>query len=43
VISTDELVEVLRQALPAGVFVSGVVYDVATGLIETVAAPARVV
>jgi hypothetical protein len=43
VISTDELVEILRQALPAGVFVSGLVCDVATGLIETVVAPARVV
>jgi carbonic anhydrase len=35
-------VGILRQALPAGVFVSGLVYDVATGLIEIVVPPARV-
>jgi carbonic anhydrase len=35
-------VELLRPALRAGVFVSGLVYDVATGLIETVVPPARV-
>ncbi len=35
-------VEILRQALPGGVFVSGLVYDVATGLIDAVVPPARV-
>jgi carbonic anhydrase len=35
-------VGILRQALAAGVFVSGLVYDVATGLIEIVVPPARV-
>ena len=35
-------VDVVRQGLSAGVFVSGLVYDVATGLIETVVPPARV-
>jgi carbonic anhydrase len=35
-------VEVLRQRLPAGVFVSGLVYDVATGLVEPIVPPARV-
>jgi len=34
--------DVVKQRLPAGVFVSGLVYDVATGLIETVVPPARV-
>ncbi|WP_369394739.1 carbonic anhydrase [Streptomyces sp. CG1] len=35
-------VEILRQRLRAGVFVSGLVYDVATGLIDIVVPPARV-
>jgi carbonic anhydrase len=35
-------VQILRGTLRAGVFVSGLVYDVATGLIEVVAPPARV-
>jgi carbonic anhydrase len=35
-------VEIVRQALPGGVFVSGLVYDVATGLIDAVVPPARV-
>lgn len=35
-------VEILKQKLPAGVFVSGLVYDVATGLIDVVVPPARV-
>jgi len=35
-------VEVLMERLPAGIFVSGLVYDVATGLIETVVPPVRV-
>ncbi|MER6080946.1 carbonic anhydrase [Streptomyces sp. NPDC001833] len=35
-------VDVLKQGLPAGVFVSGLVYDVATGLIDVVVPPARV-
>ena len=35
-------VEVLRQALPAGVYVSGLVYDVATGLIEIIVPTVRV-
>ncbi|WP_317441190.1 hypothetical protein [Streptomyces collinus] len=35
-------VEILRQRLRAGVFVSGLVYDVATGLIDVVVPPARV-
>ena len=35
-------VGVLKERMPAGVFVSGFVYDVATGLIETVVPPARV-
>ncbi|MFE2070575.1 carbonic anhydrase [Streptomyces sp. NPDC059467] len=35
-------VESLKQKLPAGVFVSGLVYDVATGLIDVVVPPARV-
>ncbi|MFF8423825.1 carbonic anhydrase [Streptomyces sp. NPDC016566] len=35
-------VEVLKQQLPAGAFVSGLVYDVATGLIDVVVPPARV-
>ncbi|MBW8800536.1 MAG: carbonic anhydrase, partial [Streptomyces sp.] len=34
-------VAVLRQKLPAGVFVSGLVYDVATGLVDVVVPPAR--
>ncbi|MEU9315055.1 hypothetical protein [Streptomyces sp. NPDC048295] len=36
--------EILRNAAkrPAGVFVSGLVYDVATGLIDVVVPPARV-
>ncbi|MFI1365631.1 carbonic anhydrase [Streptomyces griseochromogenes] len=34
--------EILKQRLPAGVFVSGLVYDVATGLIDVVVPPARV-
>ncbi|MGW1622386.1 carbonic anhydrase [Streptomyces sp. NPDC002172] len=33
---------VLRWKLPAGVFVSGLVYDVATGLVDVVVPPARV-
>ena len=33
-------VEVARQALPAGLLVSGVVYDVDTGLIDVVVPPA---
>ncbi|GIH19568.1 carbonic anhydrase [Rugosimonospora africana] len=32
-------VEAMKHALPAGVLVSGLVYDVATGLIETVVPP----
>lgn len=35
-------VDVLKRRLSAGVFVSGFVYDVATGLIKTVVPPARV-
>ncbi|MFF4401641.1 carbonic anhydrase [Streptomyces sp. NPDC001480] len=35
-------VDVLKQDLRAGVFVSGIVYDVATGLIDVVVPPARV-
>ncbi|MER5793086.1 carbonic anhydrase [Streptomyces sp. NPDC001980] len=35
-------VGILKQKLPAGAFVSGLVYDVATGLIDIVVAPARV-
>ncbi|MFD4973769.1 carbonic anhydrase [Streptomyces sp. NPDC058424] len=35
-------VEILKQKLRAGVFVSGLVYDVATGLIDVVVPPARV-
>lgn len=35
-------VEILKQKLPAGVFVSGLVYDVATGLIDVVVPPTRV-
>lgn len=35
--------EAVRRWLPAGVFVSGLVYDVATGLVEVVVPPARVV
>ncbi|MET8582321.1 carbonic anhydrase [Streptomyces collinus] len=35
-------VEILRHGLRAGVFVSGLVYDVATGLIDIVVPPARV-
>ncbi|MEV6835077.1 carbonic anhydrase [Streptomyces sp. NPDC051133] len=35
-------VDMLGQGLPAGVFVSGLVYDVATGLIDVVVPPARV-
>ncbi|MFK0150455.1 carbonic anhydrase [Streptomyces sp. NPDC090493] len=35
-------VGILRQKLPAGVLVSGLVYDVATGLIEVVVPPTRV-
>ncbi|MFG2395754.1 carbonic anhydrase [Streptomyces lydicus] len=34
--------EILKQKLRAGVFVSGLVYDVATGLIDVVVPPARV-
>ncbi|MFH9229368.1 carbonic anhydrase [Streptomyces lydicus] len=34
--------EILKQRLRAGVFVSGLVYDVATGLIDVVVPPARV-
>ncbi|MGW3209069.1 carbonic anhydrase [Streptomyces sp. NPDC001135] len=35
-------VDVVRQNLRAGVFVSGLVYDVTTGLIDIVVPPARV-
>jgi len=35
-------VGVVKSGLPAGIFVSGLVYDVATGLIEEVVPPARV-
>jgi carbonic anhydrase len=35
-------VAILKQKLRAGVFVSGLVYDVATGLIDVVVPPARV-
>ncbi|MFB7596770.1 carbonic anhydrase [Streptomyces sp. NPDC056160] len=35
-------VEILKRDLRAGVFVSGLVYDVATGLIDVVVPPARV-
>ncbi|MFE2585301.1 carbonic anhydrase [Streptomyces sp. NPDC059378] len=35
-------VEILRRTLRAGVFVSGLVYDVATGLVDVVVPPARV-
>ncbi|PJN30517.1 carbonic anhydrase [Streptomyces sp. CB02959] len=35
-------VGILKQKLRAGVFVSGLVYDVATGLIDVVVPPARV-
>ncbi len=35
-------VDVLKRRLPAGVFVSGFVCNVATGLIKTVVPPARV-
>ncbi|WP_316781479.1 carbonic anhydrase [Streptomyces sasae] len=35
-------VESLKRKLPAGVFVSGLVYDVANGLIDVVVPPARV-
>ena len=34
-------IEILKQKLPAGVFVSGLVYDVATGLIDVVVPPTR--
>jgi carbonic anhydrase len=34
-------VDVLKQTLPTGVFVSGLVYDVATGLIDVVVPPTR--
>jgi carbonic anhydrase len=35
-------VDVAEKGLPAGVFASGLVYDVATGLVEIVVPPARV-
>jgi carbonic anhydrase len=35
-------VDVVRERLPAGVFVSGLVYDAATGLTRLVVPPARV-
>ncbi|MEU6343439.1 carbonic anhydrase [Streptomyces sp. NPDC046977] len=35
-------VELLKRHLRAGVFVSGLVYDVATGLVDVVVPPARV-
>jgi carbonic anhydrase len=35
-------VGVLKQEVAAGVFVSGLVYDVATGLVETIVPPTRV-
>ena len=35
-------VEVLKQEVAAGVFVSGLVHDVATGLVETIVPPTRV-
>ncbi|MFE5033446.1 carbonic anhydrase [Streptomyces sp. NPDC056683] len=35
-------VGILKRKLPAGVFVSGLVYDVATGLLDVVVPPARV-
>lgn len=35
-------VGVVKNGLPAGIFVSGLVYDVATGLVEAVVPPARV-
>ena len=35
-------VEVVKRVLPAGVFVSGIVYDVATGLIQIVVPAARI-
>ena len=38
----EEVDETLKQKLRAGVFVSGLVYAVATGLIDVVVPPARV-
>jgi carbonic anhydrase len=35
-------VEILKQRLRAGVFVSGLVYDVTTGLVDVVVPPSRV-
>jgi carbonic anhydrase len=35
-------VGVVKNGLPAGIFVSGLVYDVATGLVEAVVPHARV-
>ena len=35
-------VDIVKERLPAGVFVSGLVYDVATGLTRLVVPPARV-